>query len=107
MVARAKAEAELFDAKLEAFKVNPKVLLNTDWADAYMAFATREGTQIMLLPPGAIRTVLSINRDPVLSREQDIARFGREFDEAQRERIRSMERARFEQRMQGGTRAAE
>lgn len=107
MVATAKAEADLYDAKLAAFKANPKVLLNGDWADAYLTFATREGTQIMLLPPGAVRTVLSINRDPVLSREQDIARFGREFDEAQRERLRSMERARFEQRMQGGVKASE
>lgn len=107
MVAQAKAEADLFEAKLAAFKANPKVLLNGDWADAYQAFATREGTQIMLLPPGAVRTVLSINRDPVLSREQDIARFGKEFEEAQRERIRSMERARFEQRMQGGVKSAQ
>lgn len=101
MVAQARAEADLFDAKLEAFKVNPKVLLNSDWADAYQIFATRENTQIMLLPPSGVRMVLMINRDPALTREQEIARYGKEFDQAQSERMRNMERARFEQRQEG------
>ncbi len=107
MVATAKAEADLFSAKLEALKVNPKVLLNGDWADAYQAFATRADTQMMLLPPGAARTVLMINRDPALVREQEIQRNSREYDAAQNERLRKIERARFEQRQLGGMKVSE
>jgi len=106
-VASAKAEADLFDAKLAAFKVNPKVLLNGDWADAYQAFAARPDTQIMLLPLGSERMVLMINRDPALVRSQEMARYGREFDAAESERIRARERARFEQRMDTGTKASQ
>jgi hypothetical protein len=103
IVSQARSEAELFAAKLEAFKVNPKVLLNGDWADAYQTFVSRSGTQVMLLPADAIRTVLMINRDPVLVREQEIARNTQQFEEADRERMRETERNRFERRMNSGT----
>ena len=107
MVAQAKADADLFEAKLEAYKVNPKVLLNGDWADAYLTFATRESTQIMLLPPGSERTVLMINRDPSLTREQEIARNAKEYDKAQQKRIEEQERARYEQRQTGTMKVSE
>ncbi len=106
MVAKAKADADLFVAKLAAYKVNPTVLLNGDWADAYRAFATRDGTQIMLLPATGRPTVISINRDPALLREQEVDRLGKEFDDANRKRQQELLRNRFEQRQRDGMKVA-
>lgn len=100
MVAAARSDAELFAAKLKAFESNSLVLVNTEWSDAYSTFLGRPGVQVLLLPPQtAGRWVLNINRDPFLSREQEMQRNTEEFQRAQQQRVRERERAQFEQRL--------
>lgn len=100
MVASARSEAELFEAKLKAFNSNSLVLINSDWSDAYSTFLNRPGVQVMWLPPDNTgRLVMLINRDPMLAREQEMQRNTEQFQRAAQDRAKERERAQFEQRL--------
>lgn len=67
---RMKSEVELFLAKLDQFRVNPGVTVQTDWADAYRTFVDRDTVQLTYMPLTAGVIELLLNEDPFMTKKQ-------------------------------------
>ena len=95
-VQEARADLELFKAKLEQYRVNPSLMISRDWAGAWQDFQSRDFVQTMLLPADGLgRTELWINEDPEIIKELDRLLKQREREEAAQERERRRQEARF------------
>lgn len=69
VVSRARAQLAIFNAKLEQFRSNPRVMVQRDWADALTAFLSRENVEVFVNPP-LVRTMeLVLSRDPDIIKE--------------------------------------
>ncbi len=68
VVSRAKGDAELFEAKLGAYRVNPSVVLTGEWTSAYSKFLKSDNVEFIWIPPGTTTTELLLNVDPGLKR---------------------------------------
>lgn len=78
VVGKAQASAGLFEAKRAAFASNPEVMIASEWTNAMQAFLTRDSVQVLLVPPGAERVTVQLNRDPSIKREQEQAQLQKE-----------------------------
>lgn len=88
-----RAEATVFQAKLEQFRVNPLVVIHREWAEAVSAFLDRPNVQVMLMPPGTPmdRMTMLMNLDPdIVKQQQREVLERRNLEEAQR-RMRLLE----------------
>ena len=101
VVGKAQASANLFAAKKAAFTSNPDVMVSSEWTSALQAFLTRAGVQTMLVPPGAERITVQINRDP--SERMRLAQevMEKEAKAAQEKREAERRREMFERKMDG------
>ncbi len=89
VVTRARADAELFGAKLKAFKANPYVFVANEWADAIGSLLSQKYVQTMQVPGTADRLVVTINRDPDIARTQTAERQEAEAKAEQERRLRN------------------
>lgn len=85
IVSGSRLAVETFEAKLEQFKVNPALLLNREWTDAYMKFLSNPTTQVMMLPDGS-SVELWINSDPDVAKAIEAAKNAAEILENLTER---------------------
>ncbi|MCA9278550.1 MAG: hypothetical protein H6815_07815 [Phycisphaeraceae bacterium] len=93
---RMKAEVELFLAKLEQFKINPGVTVQTAWADAYKAFVDRDTVQITYLPATAGNIELLLNEDPYMTKLQRQLQDQRRNQDAANERDKMQNQRSFQ-----------
>lgn len=94
VTSNAKSQAGLFAAKRELFMSNPLVMVHSEWADAMRTMFTRDGVQMLWLPPDMGTYVLKINKDPEVTRNQRMQQQSKEFEAAEIER---QKRLRLEQ----------
>lgn len=80
LVNRTKSDVTAFNAKREAFRSNPLVMIESDWRSALQEFLRRDSVQTWVLPPSGqlSNIVLMLNRDPLIAREQEQKRNERE-----------------------------
>lgn len=103
IASRARSDLAVFNAKRETFRANPRVMVAGEWTSAFGAFLSRPDVQTLLLPPTAERIVMQINRDPRIARRIEQDRNAREYEEAEKERQRRMERSRFQEKFDAET----
>ncbi len=105
-VSRARADLTLFRAKLQQFRSNPTVMVQTDWSDAFQAFLSQPSVTAFVYPEGTTQVRLQINPDPNILNDQiteerrqkaEDARLQRE-EEQQKQRFRTQEGARLDAR---------
>jgi membrane protease subunit HflK len=72
----------VFRAKLEQFKANPRVVIETTWADALREFLSRDYVQTMLASSDQEVEII-VNQDPDIVRALDREQKRKEADEAQ------------------------
>ena len=98
VVTRARADAELFGAKLKAYKANPYVFITNEWADAIGTLLSQKYVQTMQLPGTADRLVVMINRDPEIARTETADRQEAEAKAAQERNLRERSKAQLEKK---------
>lgn len=98
----ARSDLALFTAKLEQFRSNPEVMIQTEWADAFSMFLAQESVSAFTLPPGLMQVRLQINPDPDIQNEQVVADRRRRAEDAREQREREQQQQRF--RTQEGVR---
>lgn len=81
VVAEARSLAQAFNAKLEQFRGDRRVLMASDWRDAYETFLEQGAFEVMLLPPGSENLQFLINSDPEIRRRLERQRNRREAQE--------------------------
>jgi membrane protease subunit HflK len=85
---RSKAQTTLsrFEAKLQQWKANPTVMMQTEWTEAMRSFMSKPNFEMMMVPPGVNTLTLLLNSDPDIEREvqSDIKRRIREETERKR-----------------------
>lgn len=91
----AEADLRIFNAKLAQFEANPTLMMQRDWVSAYRELTGKNFVQTMLLPNGLPGQII-INSDPDIMRELYRTAKQREAEENQANRIREIERQRFE-----------
>ena len=105
IVSGSRLAVETFRAKLEQFRVNPSLLLNREWTDAYTAFLGGPTTQVMLLPPDTALE-LWLNSDPEFARAVEEARNAAQIQESLTDRERRFrELQRSQERLRQGVSA--
>jgi len=85
VVTRARSRAEVFEAKLAQFRVDPAVLVASDWADAYQAFL-KDHYETIVTPPHT-NGELVLTPDPEIPRKMERERNRRQADMTIQERI--------------------
>jgi len=105
IVSGSRLAVETFRAKLEQYRVNPSLLLNREWTDAYTAFLASPTTQVMLLPPDTALE-LWLNSDPDFARAIEEARNAAQIQESLTDRERRFrELQRSQERLRQGVNA--
>jgi hypothetical protein len=99
VVSARRAEASLFRAKLEQFRLNPRVVVQRDWADALAVVLARDNVEAFMLPLGMNRLEVLMNSDPELRKAIEESLKQRQVEETERER----ERKRLEDRYKTDT----
>lgn len=101
-IASLQGEVDRFNAKLESYRKNPMILLNSEWADAYSAVMARPYVQTMFLPEldSSGRFVLTFGTDKDIAKRIQQQYQKKKADEAEQERKRIAERARFEAKIE-------
>ena len=94
VVSRRRGELALFKAKLEQFRLNPRVVVQRDWSDAMATLLARDSVEAFMLPAGMTSLEVLINPDPELRKAMEKARKLRENLEAAVEREHLAERDR-------------
>jgi len=95
IVRRRQGDLTRFAAKLDQFRANPLVMVQSEWGDAVRTFMGRDSVQVMLLPAGADTVQLLLNADPDVAREMDKARKQRQTDDANRRREEEFKRDQY------------
>ncbi len=90
LVQDARADLDLFRAKLEQFRANPTLMVRRDWASAFTGFQSNDFVQTMLLPVHDGVVELWINEDPDIVKELDRALKQRQRQDAADERMRML-----------------
>lgn len=101
VVARAQSDANVFSAKLQAYKSNPEVFLSGEWSDAFRTFLKQTSVQALFLPSTAERTVVQINKDPELAKAIAKELAEAEALKAQQDRDAKRRRQFYENRLDG------
>lgn len=91
VVNRTQAEFRRFEAKLAQFNVNPKLMLQSELAEARGVFLGRDSVQQFLLPAGISTISLILNNDPDIAREIQRAQKERERIRAEDQRMRMLQ----------------
>lgn len=95
VVNRSQADLRRFQAKLELYKANPKVMLQREWAESVLAFVGRDSVQQFMLPEGVNALSFLINADPDIAREMSKAQKDRERKRAEDERMMELRKNEF------------
>ena len=96
-VSDAIAQYRNFEAKLEQFNSNPRLMIARDWSNAMETFLGRDSVSTILLPEG-VDAEMFINNDPDIARELDRSRKRREADQAREQREEQMRRDAYRSR---------
>jgi hypothetical protein len=100
-VAQLQGEVQRFEAKLDNYRSNPVVLVNSEWADAYGRIMSRQSLQSMFLPQLADgRYVLSFGTDPEIAKGLQQAINKQKAEEANRRRQQMAEKERWERQIE-------
>ena len=100
-VAQLQGEVQRFEAKLDNYRSNPVVLVNSEWADAYGRIMSRQSLQSMFLPQLADgRYVLSFGTDPEIAKGIQQAINKQKAEEANRRRQQMAEKERWERQIE-------
>lgn len=99
LVRRAQARADIFAAKLEAFRVNPGVVLTDEWTRAMQSVLGDDELVSYVLSPGS-RPILFLDPDQRIRRERERSRNLQEAERAQRDAERRRLEGRFEEDVQ-------
>ncbi|MGP1346445.1 MAG: SPFH domain-containing protein [Phycisphaerales bacterium] len=83
---RARSAARSFQAKLTAYRANPRVFMASEWTRAMLSFMDGNLVEIFLLPPGADMLRLNVNTDPEIGRRIQREEFERQMRENPRYR---------------------
>ena len=101
VVTRARSAEARFIAKREAFRSNPAVFIAAEWSDALRTALKRKQTQVIQLPDNLDRLVVTINRDPSITRELETSRLEKEAKARQDDRLRNRVRESLERKFEG------
>jgi regulator of protease activity HflC (stomatin/prohibitin superfamily) len=97
----AESQALLFEANLEQFEANPRLMVSRHWTEAFGAFLSRPEVEIWRTPSGSTQRIeLVINRIPEFVESQNKAIKERQAAEAFQAREESMSEFRRQQRLQ-------
>jgi regulator of protease activity HflC (stomatin/prohibitin superfamily) len=91
-----KRDVALYNAKWEAFQASPLVAVTSEWSGAMSQFMARDSVQSIFIPASVRQFTLNLNRDPAISKEQEMARNKREAEEAGRAAAEARRRERFQ-----------
>jgi len=94
----ARSELTRFEAKLSQYQTNPSVMIATDWSDALGKFFGDPNLEIFFNPAGTRTLELVINADPSIQAAKETAQRLKDNEKARKERMDTIERARFETR---------
>jgi membrane protease subunit HflK len=83
---RARSVARSFQAKLTAYRANPRLFMSTEWSRAMLAFLNRSGVEVFMLPDDLTNVRLSVNTDPEFARRAERAEHERQMRENPRYR---------------------
>lgn len=83
---RARSAARSFQAKLTAYRANPRLFMATEWSRAMLAFMDSGKVEVFLLPEDLSNVRLSVNTDPELARRMERAEHERQLRENPRYR---------------------
>lgn len=92
----ARADLELYTAKLEQFRANPTLMVQRDWASAWTEFQANDFVQTMLLPVRDGAVELWLNEDPDVVKDLDRAFKQRQREEAAEQRMRELQRRQYQ-----------
>ncbi len=95
VVSASRSEVESFRAKLEQYRVNPAVLINREWTDAFLEMLAGPTVQVMLVPPDA-DLELWLNSDPEYMKAQERERNRQQIQRSILQRDRDFGEARKE-----------
>jgi len=104
VVSEARGDLELFQANLERYQANPRLMVMREWASAMDAFFSRDFVQSFYLPAGEGNTVQTwLSEDPDIRRllEMEQRRQEAEQSDASREEQRQRARQEFDQANEG------
>lgn len=104
VVSEARGDLELFQANLERYEANPRLMVMREWASAMDAFFSRDFVQSFYLPAGEGNTVQTwMSEDPDIRRllEMEQRRQEAEQSDATREEQRQRARQEFDQANEG------
>ncbi len=71
VVSRRRADLALFEAKLEQYRSNSRVMLVREWSRAMAKFLERPTVELMLVPPGTRTLQLVLNPDPTFRKKME------------------------------------
>jgi membrane protease subunit HflK len=86
ILSQRQAELAVFRAKLQQFRTNPSLLVQSEWAGAYRAFTGRDFVQVIVNPPGAQGVDLVLNQDPQIVKDMQRRLSELEGEEARKRR---------------------
>jgi membrane protease subunit HflK len=92
---QARAQAELFKAKLAQYRTNPGLTLTREWTEAFRAFTRKDFVQAFVLPEGTDLDMF-INQDPTIIGELDRAQKRREAEQAREQREQEFRRMQYQ-----------
>ena len=90
VVSRAQADARVFEAKLQAFRANPSVVIAGDWSEALAVFLNRDSVQVFMLPGGKLIDLV-LNRDPELAKLQERMRTEAAAKQIEQDRLKKVD----------------
>lgn len=94
-VQEARADLELYNAKVEQFRANPALMVQRDWASAWSAFQSNDFVQTMMLPDRDGAVELWLNGDPDIVKDLDRAFKQRQRQEAAQKRFEEQQRLQY------------
>lgn len=95
-VQEARADLEMFRAKLAQFRVNPTLMVRRDWGNAWTAFQSNDFVQTMMLPVTNGVVELRINQDPDIVKSLDRATKQRDRQDAATLRMEDLEKRQYQ-----------
>jgi membrane protease subunit HflK len=94
VVNKASSDYAKFQAKLDKFRTNPKLLIHSEWADGLSQFFAHNTVEAFFLPPSSNTLELLLNRDPTIEQEFQRQRALQESQKAEEDRLKKIEEGR-------------
>jgi regulator of protease activity HflC (stomatin/prohibitin superfamily) len=95
VVTQARSDLETYKTKLVQYRMNPRVVVQGDWADAMSALLSRDIVEIIWAPPATSQFVMWLNRDPQHQKDFDEAQKRAKLRAEEEQRLREFNEARF------------